>query len=213
MQSLARFVLPVGVDISDLNQTAPQYRALQWLAHDIPRRTIEDNSTELLECFSLVTLYYATRGENWSDGFLKSNWLSDGSYCNWIGISCNWNGRVFEFHLRGVSGGTLPPEIGKSARTRELCHFRQYLFGEHSNNSHTFKFQGNTFSGTLPSAIGNLQQLLSLRIQGNTFSGTLPSEIGYLQQLISLDVQDNTFSGTVDAGWLLLQKRLRGKPF
>eukprot|EP00980_Cylindrotheca_fusiformis_P001020 scaffold276_cov132-Cylindrotheca_fusiformis.AAC.15 len=223
MQSLARFVLP-GVDISDLSQTAPQYRALQWLVHDVPRRTIEDNSTELLELFSLVTLYYAT------DNSPFYGWLSDLSYCNWnYFISCNWNGRVSEFHLLGLSG-TLPPEIGN---LQDLAYFAIYdstfsgnipseignlqqvseiqLWGnifsgtipsEIGNMEQLvhLEVQYNTFSGTLPSEIGNLQQLTSLRIQSNRFSGTLPSEIGNLQQLTSLGIQYNTFSGTLDTG-------------
>eukprot|EP00980_Cylindrotheca_fusiformis_P027678 scaffold22045_cov44-Cylindrotheca_fusiformis.AAC.1 len=62
MEPLAKVVLP-GVDIFDLDPAALQYRALEWLAYvDSRNLTIEDDSTELLERFSLVTLYYALGG-------------------------------------------------------------------------------------------------------------------------------------------------------
>eukprot|EP00980_Cylindrotheca_fusiformis_P019293 scaffold6614_cov88-Cylindrotheca_fusiformis.AAC.4 len=64
IDSLATVVMP-GVDISNLNETAPQYRALEWLAYNDTRGlAIDDDATELLERFSLVTFYYSVGGDS-----------------------------------------------------------------------------------------------------------------------------------------------------
>eukprot|EP00980_Cylindrotheca_fusiformis_P012186 scaffold2962_cov126-Cylindrotheca_fusiformis.AAC.2 len=89
---LARVVLP-GVDVSNLtsnssiHEKSPQFLALEWLVNDDPRNmTIEDDPTELIERFSLATLYFATGGGGWlsDDGWLKSP-----SHCDWIKVRCD----------------------------------------------------------------------------------------------------------------------------
>eukprot|EP00980_Cylindrotheca_fusiformis_P025691 scaffold14481_cov108-Cylindrotheca_fusiformis.AAC.1 len=61
---MATVVLPAGVEVSNLNETAPQYLALEWLAYNDTRGlTIDDNATELLERFSLATFYFSVGGD------------------------------------------------------------------------------------------------------------------------------------------------------
>eukprot|EP00980_Cylindrotheca_fusiformis_P018931 scaffold6322_cov59-Cylindrotheca_fusiformis.AAC.27 len=190
IELLAKVVLP-GVNIFDLNwTTSPQYRALEWLVYNDTRSlTIKDNnSTELLERFSLVTLYYALMGEDWqqssycfSSSTEGSEWLNvSSSHCNWCSIECNENDRVhsllfFAFQLHG----TLPPEIGNFQGLKKI------------------EFGINSLRGSIPTEIGNLRQLTSLALSVNNFSGTIPSEIGNLQQLTKLDLSENIFSGTI----------------
>eukprot|EP00980_Cylindrotheca_fusiformis_P023688 scaffold10784_cov52-Cylindrotheca_fusiformis.AAC.2 len=97
MKLLADVVLP-GTDVSDLNQTSPQYLALEWLATEDSRYLIiKDDETELLERFSLATLYYATGGMNCT-GLDNSKWLSSSSHCDWDPISCE-NGHIADIGL------------------------------------------------------------------------------------------------------------------
>eukprot|EP00980_Cylindrotheca_fusiformis_P018466 scaffold6106_cov103-Cylindrotheca_fusiformis.AAC.1 len=160
MEPLAKVVLP-GVDIFHLNRTAPQYRALEFLTyHDSRFLTIEDDSIELLERFSMATLYFASGGE-----YGHSGWLNSSSHCTWkLWTECDENGRitVLDFYDSGFFniGATLPPEIGNFQNAREL------------------DFMGNYLEGSIPTEIGLLTSIESLTLSYNWFEGTLPTEIG-----------------------------------
>ena len=58
--------------------------------------------------------------------------------------------------------------------------------------------QGNLFTGTLPTQIGQLTALESFLIYDNyEVSGAIPSELGQLTSLTSLTIDGNEFSGTI----------------
>ncbi|KAI7992432.1 putative leucine-rich repeat receptor-like protein kinase [Camellia lanceoleosa] len=52
-------------------------------------------------------------------------------------------------------------------------------------------------TGTLPSLIGNLNQLTTLILIGCSFFGPIPDSIGSLQQLVFLALNANNFSGPI----------------
>eukprot|EP00980_Cylindrotheca_fusiformis_P009967 scaffold2203_cov106-Cylindrotheca_fusiformis.AAC.1 len=202
---LASIVLPC-VDITTLEESSPQYRSLEWLAYEDSRNlTIQDDATELIERFSLVTLYFATGGENWIGHDPNPIYLmNDSSHCDWYRIDCDDNGSVTHLHLGGnVLSGTLPPEIGnlKNARYIDMNfnNFEGSIPSEIGNLQQLLDLSlwENSFSGTIPTEIGNLQQLTLLRLWDNLFSGNIPSEIGNLQQLTGLRLWKNSFSGTI----------------
>eukprot|EP00980_Cylindrotheca_fusiformis_P031482 scaffold26455_cov152-Cylindrotheca_fusiformis.AAC.1 len=198
---LANVVIP-GVNISDLNETAPQYRALEWLAYkDLSNMTIENNATELLERFSLVTLYYSTGGENWSGA---QSWLKSSSHCWWNGNACNDAGRVSFIECPFYLHGTLPTEIGNLNRLTYMdLSASDELVGTipseigNLNRLGTMIVNRNSISGTIPSEIGNMQNLYYASLEENELSGPIPSEIGHLQQLRSLDLSSNNLSGPI----------------
>eukprot|EP00980_Cylindrotheca_fusiformis_P005110 scaffold1084_cov38-Cylindrotheca_fusiformis.AAC.1 len=215
MELIAPVVLPTGVEVSDLHWTAaPQYRALEWLACKDPRHnnmTIDDDATELLERFSLVTFYYSVGGGDSLRESYWSGWLKNSSHCEWDYIKCDEDGRVSTLcpipeASSGNMHGTLPTEIGNF---KGLRHLRLAGNGEdelmgpipseigHLQQLTSLEIFYNKFSGPIPSEIGHLQQLKSLELGLNTFSGPIPSEIGHLQQLKSLDLGLNTFSGPI----------------
>eukprot|EP00980_Cylindrotheca_fusiformis_P009969 scaffold2203_cov106-Cylindrotheca_fusiformis.AAC.3 len=202
---LASIVLPC-VDIATLEESSPQYRSLEWLAYEDSRNlNIDDDATELIERFSLVTLYFATGGENWIvHDPNRIYWMNDSSHCDWYGIDCDENGSVTDLYLYdNVLSGTLPPEIGNLQNARHIDmdsnNFEGSIPSEIGNLQQLLDLSlwGNSFSGTIPTEIGNLQQLTLLRLWDNLFSGTIPSEIGNLQQLAGLGLSGNTFSGTI----------------
>jgi hypothetical protein len=88
--------------------SSPQYQALEWMAYSDSidlLSTLSDD--ELVERFTLVLLYYAAGGENWSDqaGFLSPlnntcswNSIVDGT-TRVLGVSCNEEGSVVMLDL------------------------------------------------------------------------------------------------------------------
>eukprot|EP00980_Cylindrotheca_fusiformis_P001178 scaffold322_cov88-Cylindrotheca_fusiformis.AAC.5 len=208
IEVLANVVLPSVKSIDDdLNRTAPQYRALEWLVYNDTRGlTIEDDTIELLERFSLVTLFYSARQHSSVIDDDKNTWLKSSCHCDWDpSFNCDENGRVTVFApSRDFNdGGTLPPEIGNLQSLREIglvwCGMKGSIPSEIGNLQQLIKLElyDNKLSGTIPSEIGNLQQLTDLELGNNNFSGTIPSEIGNLQQLSSLRLVNNHFSGSI----------------
>ncbi|PRQ58174.1 putative leucine-rich repeat domain, L domain-containing protein [Rosa chinensis] len=57
--------------------------------------------------------------------------------------------------------------------------------------------KNNTFTGSIPVEIGELQLLHILHLSGNNFSGSIPEEISNLKNLEELDLSMNHFSGTI----------------
>ncbi|PON89515.1 LRR domain containing protein [Trema orientale] len=64
-----------------------------------------------------------------------------------------------------------------------------------SSNLKSLILYSTSFSGTLPSSIGNLKSLSILNLGFCNFVGNMPSSIGNLSQLTSLDVQFNNLTG------------------
>eukprot|EP00980_Cylindrotheca_fusiformis_P015511 scaffold4410_cov78-Cylindrotheca_fusiformis.AAC.2 len=203
MELMANVVMP-GVDISNLNETAPQYHALEWLACQDLRH--DDDATELLERFSLVTFYYLIGGDSLPEFY--NEWLTISSHCDWRGLYCDEDGRVTAWIIKlpciGDDTRTLPTEIGNLKRLRQL-EVDEYssMVGPipseigHLQQLESLGLSYNNFMGPIPSEIGHLQQLETLDLFANKFLGPIPSEIGHLQQLKSLSLVGNMFSGPI----------------
>lgn len=75
-------------------------------------------------------------------------------------------------------GGTLPSEIGFALK-------KMILLALHHNS----------FSGELPTSIGQMNSLQSLQLQANQFTGGIPSEISGLTELRDIDLSDQITLG------------------
>ena len=60
---------------------------------------------------------------------------------------------------------------------------------------------GNNLVGTLPAALGNLDQMEQLSLCGNQLSGTIPASLGNLTSLIVLNLCNNQLSGQSRPHW------------
>eukprot|EP00980_Cylindrotheca_fusiformis_P006741 scaffold1400_cov137-Cylindrotheca_fusiformis.AAC.19 len=195
---LANVLLP-GVNISNLNETSPQYRALEWLAYDDPRNIrIEDDLTELLERFSLVTFYYAT----WGLYMLNPlQWLSGSTHCNWTLITCENDSVVEISFTQNYMPGTLPTEIGNFRNVRGFFLGDNWITGTIPTevglltSATSLHLNNNNVGGTLPTEIGNLILLESISVAVNGLVGLVPSEIGLLSSLTSVQLGGNFFDG------------------
>lgn len=67
------------------------------------------------------------------------------------------------------------------------------------NNGHVFALSlpQNNLRGLLPTALGDLAELIILQLPNNQLTGTLPFEVGNLRQLQTLDLYGNQFSGQI----------------
>ena len=126
---------------------------------------------------TLVALYNATGGDNWTD---NANWLSDRPLGEWHGVATNDEGRVtkLELWVNNLTGA-IPTELGNLSGLT-------YLF-----------LDLNQLSGTIPSELGNLSKLKSLGLLGNQLSGPIPSELGNLSVLQHLGLGGNQLTGSV----------------
>ncbi|KAL8482320.1 hypothetical protein ACS0TY_028477 [Phlomoides rotata] len=116
------------------------------------------------------------------NALLRSNWSSNISVCNWIGVSCGTKHRrvttlnVSGFHL----GGTIAPHLGNLTFLRSL------------------DISSNNFKGLIPSEPANLRRLKELNVRFNSLASTeIPSWLGHLSRLRYLYLNNNTFSGTI----------------
>eukprot|EP00429_Kryptoperidinium_foliaceum_P125138 CAMPEP_0176334754 /NCGR_PEP_ID=MMETSP0121_2-20121125/78262_1 /TAXON_ID=160619 /ORGANISM="Kryptoperidinium foliaceum, Strain CCMP 1326" /LENGTH=174 /DNA_ID=CAMNT_0017677707 /DNA_START=184 /DNA_END=708 /DNA_ORIENTATION=+ len=74
------------------------------------------------------------------------------------------------------------------------------------------RLDNNTMTGTIPTEIGNCDNLIQLVLASNNFSGPLPSELGQLIELETLDVHNNSLTGTIPSElgkWYHLKKSFR----
>ena len=61
----------------------------------------------------------------------------------------------------------------------------------------TLKLQYNELTGSIPPEIGNLTNLVKLDLRYNNLSGSIPTEVWSLTSLKELRIQKNQFSGTI----------------
>uniref|UniRef100_A0A199U9R7 Uncharacterized protein n=1 Tax=Manihot esculenta TaxID=3983 RepID=A0A199U9R7_MANES len=97
------------------------------------------------------------------------------SPCNWVGLSCNINGRVERLNLT---------DAGLNGTLHEL-YFSALLDLAYIDLSM------NMLSGNIPLGITKLSKLIYLDLANNLLSGTVPPEIGLLTNLDTLHLSAN----------------------
>ena len=124
----------------------------------------------------LIDFYQQTGGANWTD---NSGWLSEGSHCDWFGVSCS-EGDVVRLNLSGNRlSGVIPESLGGLTSL-------EYLY-----------LHDNALTGQIPQSIGNLVNLRTLWLDENQLSGSLPASLGDLDALERLDLSDNAFASNL----------------
>ncbi|XP_024160902.1 LRR receptor-like serine/threonine-protein kinase GSO1 isoform X2 [Rosa chinensis] len=136
---------------------------------------------------------------------LLSNWSTNTSVCNWVGVTCGHvHLRVAALNLSyfGLTG-RIPPELGNLSflvvlRLRnnsfngtlpvELAGLRRLKL---------VNFKYNNFMGEIPSWFGSLSSLKALNLYGNRFTGSIPAAIFNLSALQVFDLRNNQLSGSI----------------
>lgn len=154
----------------------PTECAMDWYLYkdDFP-----PESNNIMDRFALATLYYSLGGPGWKN---NTKWLTDASYCQWYGLSCNRREtEVEEIDLaENKLVGKLPIELSL-IDTVAVMSLKQ-----------------NQISGGLPGdVIASMPKLFVLYLQNNMLTGPIPDNlINEEESLALLFIHGNDFNGT-----------------
>ena len=128
-------------------------------------------SISFAERASLINLYNATSGENWS-----TIWDLEKDPKYWYGIKIK-KGNVSEINLRGNAlKGNFPVAVAALSKLEKL------------------DLSSNQLTGEVSTAISRLSNLVRLDLSNNSFSGDPTAAILPLSQLLEISVGNNQFA-------------------
>ena len=168
------------------------------------RRSPPDVVYTPIDVTSLVALYNATDGPNWTN---NSNWLTDAPVGEWHGVTADPYGRVVALSLVNGLVGKMPPELSDLTNLYQLDLSLNQLSGEipmelgSLTNLLQLRLNGNQISGEIPLKLGNLTNLQDLNPAGNQLGGEIPMELGSITSLQTLFLGNNQLSGEAPS-WL-----------
>ena len=152
---------------------------------------------------SLVALYNATGGANWTN---NTNWLTTAPIGQWHGVTTDGNGRGTELNLTSNQlKGEIPPELANLTNLKVLALGGNELTGTIPSwlgslaNLEELHLADNQLIGEVPVELGSLANLEWLRLNNNQLTGTIPAELGRLTNLTVLHLSGNQLTGCVPA--------------
>jgi hypothetical protein len=179
-QALLQSVSKV-TDLSLLKDTStPAGKAYQFLLNGDPAKINPCTYPSVNQRFALVTFYYSTNGDSWSD---NGGWLTAVGECQWMGITCNTKGLVTDISLSKLNAPT------SGWQTFFVSQLLSCTCCQHTLAS-------NNLSGPIPNEIRALTSLVTLNLFDNLLTGTLPDIFTNFPDLALLDVEVNNMQGS-----------------
>lgn len=146
----------------------------------------------------LERLYNRCGGVGWHN---QNNWLTDGNFCTWYGITCDASNSVQDIVL-GANQliGFLPTELYQLPKLEKISVY---------SNSVAVSFQGIENAETLKTlildatdissleGIGEARSLEELSVRFNNLEGKIPEEMAGLVNLNALTLSDNNLTGEI----------------
>jgi Leucine-rich repeat (LRR) protein len=171
---------------------------------------------------TLIVLYNATDGDNWTD---NSGWKTPpldsdgfampGTESNWFGITvASSQVKMIDLNGNGLSG-TIPSELGSLSKLESLALADNQLTGSipadlgNLSELEVLFLYNNQLSGSLPETLGTLLKLTTLYIDDNQLSGPIPDSFANLSEVTVLSASNNQLSGIIPSGLSTLPKLLR----
>lgn len=159
-----------------------QSQALAWLNGNENLEAY--SSARILQRFVMASLFYSTVGTQWNK---DDGWMTDEDECKWHSSEtenpvCDGSGSLdlMDLDSNNVAGTIVWADFATLA-----------------NELTVVDFHNNSVSGSLPTQIGLLTNLVTLDVSANQVTGTLPPEIGRLNRLVYMDFGNNFLSGTL----------------
>ena len=158
--------------LSEPNSTRRE--AICWLADADASQIDPSDQTAAEQRFSLAVFYFSTMPERGGD-FALTNWLKEGSECEWLGVTCDYQ-EIVSLGLSGVGlEGSIPPEVSLLSGLSILL------------------LDGNRLNGTIPDELYQLTTLSILNLEGNFLTGSLSQRVGNLTMLETLSLGQNEY--------------------
>ncbi|CAJ1930823.1 unnamed protein product [Cylindrotheca closterium] len=164
----------------------PQRSAYEWLSRnaELPNYT---NEVKLAR-YALATFYFSTNGPStWAENIRNGGWMTDVPECEWASTARNQcTGAIYSsltLDFVGVSG-EIPPELA-------------YLTGLTRLSLRSEGAGSQSIAGSLPSTIGLLKNLQTIRLNENNIGGSLPTTIGSLTNVRVFLMSGNSLEGSI----------------
>ena len=145
-----------------LDQTSPQYQALEWLIDDLKDQPVLSNS-QILQRWTLAIIYFGINGDHWA---YNDGWLSSDDICEWFSTStnptiCDDQGLLQRLELLNNNLlGDIPDEIQLLSESLLVLNLSQ-----------------NRLEGAVPESLGELTNVSLVRLEANNLEGTIPSTL------------------------------------
>jgi hypothetical protein len=190
-------------------------RAVQWLIED-DLNTTADDWDALRQRYALSTLWFiipAPAGAFGTDDDrnFTNTWTTDLDECDWLGVTCDDNGRVMALFLQQVNvQGRIPDDLGLLTAMTSLQLLGNQLTGTipssltNMTNLVYLALSTNLLAGTIPLFLGTFTNLTTLHLHTNELSGTIPSSLATLTGLVELRLNDNNLTGTIPSSLVAL---------
>lgn len=177
--NITQLIHDISGDIILIDGSA-QNKALQWILYN-DTMALEYNSTNIVQRYVLMVLFYGLSGENW---VRKEGFGSSKHECEWYGMICTNT----VTHAQKLTTLDLNSNNLRGSLSSEMAQLQGLK---------TIKLYDNGLSSTIISEIGQLQKLLNLQLRGNSLTGPIPEEIGNCKGLKNLELQENRLKGTI----------------
>lgn len=169
----------------------PQHKAMIWLIFSDPMK-LKIDSENLLQRYALATLYYATRGEDWTE---NENWLNGVNECYWHGVKCFGHGQVATNFYYGDQ--ILDPVTEIILESNNLVTLEIPIEIILLRDVRILNMADNKIYAEFPTWIGKMRNLRELKLNDNLINGKMTKHMDEIKSLEKLDLSSNVMSGSI----------------